>query len=62
MTTYHVLLADDDVSITKGLSDILRGYFPGCFTLHCASSGLELKNCCAAFRLHWSLPISKCPE
>ena len=42
MTTYHVLL-DDDVSITKGLSDILRTHFPGLFTLHCASSGTELK-------------------
>lgn len=44
MSTYHVLLADDDVSITKGLSDILRGHFPGLFTLHCASSGTELKS------------------
>ena len=43
MNTYHVLLADDDPSITKGLSDILRGHFPGRFTLHCASSGSELK-------------------
>lgn len=44
MSTYHVLLADDDVSITKGLSDILRSHFPGLFTLHCASSGTELKS------------------
>ncbi len=44
MTNYHVLLADDDVSITKGLSDILRGHFPGQFTLHCASSGTELRS------------------
>lgn len=44
MSTYHVLLADDDVSITKGLSDILRTHFPGYFTLHCASSGTELKS------------------
>lgn len=43
MTTYHVILADDDINITKGLSDILRGYFPGLFTIHCASSGVELK-------------------
>ena len=44
MNSYHVLLADDDVSITKGLSDILRGHFPGRFTLHCASSGTELRS------------------
>lgn len=44
MNSYHVLLADDDVSITKGLSDILRANFPGLFTLHCASSGTELRS------------------
>ena len=44
MTTYHVVLADDDVSITKGLGDILRGHFPGLFTIHCAANGFELKS------------------
>lgn len=44
MTSYHVVLADDDSNITKGLSDILRGHFPGQFTIHCAGSGIELKS------------------
>lgn len=44
MMTYHVVLADDDVSITKGLGDILRGHFPGLFTIHCAANGFELKS------------------
>lgn len=40
---YHVLLADDDESITKGLADILRAHFPGQFCLHLANSGTQLK-------------------
>ncbi|MBQ2947493.1 MAG: helix-turn-helix domain-containing protein [Clostridia bacterium] len=43
MINYHVVLADDDVSITKGLCDILKTHFPDRFILHCASSGVELR-------------------
>lgn len=41
--SYHVVLADDDTNITKGLSDILRGHFPGVFTIHCVESGTALR-------------------